>query len=379
MKKDLDAARTAVKKAVNLVEDTNESRNRIRALQNSEKTMTTYLKDSAFMDSKDIRLVMLDIQKKQYDVYNDRLYLNMAIDTAAMAKKGNQLLASMIAFDSLEVGKSYRKRHAQLMAPYHDNLLRGGIYFMAHEDWTDAWQCLDLFLGSRKQPLFTDIKFNDANDSFAAFLAMMCGKSLDSLSMMMKYADEAIKYSPRREYSLQLLAEKWKLFTPQKMYLYYLQEGFKYYPNSNYFFPRLIDYYTSHDRNDEAMGYIDKALEQEPHSQLFLLAKHSVLMSQKKYDEALIYGKELLRDNPEQAIPNYNVGYIYYERAKDIMKQTDLSYREREKKAAAEYENCLPYIERYKMLMPNDKDRWYPILYDVYYNLNMGKKFDSLQ
>jgi tetratricopeptide (TPR) repeat protein len=101
-------------------------------------------------------------------------------------------------------------------------------------------------------------------------------------------------------------------------------------------------------------------------------------MAQKKYDEALEYGVTLLRDNPDQAIPNYNVGYIYYLRALDAQKNYSRSYRERQKDAQEEYNKCLPYIERYHKLMPNDRERWYPILYEVYYNLNMGKKFDSL-
>ena len=296
----------------------------------------------------------------------------------AMVLKGKQYLLSMLSFDSLEVGKSYRKKHSEMLAPYHGNLLKGGIYCMAHKKWKEAWDCLDLYLDSRRQPMFSDIKFDSANDEFAAFLALMCGKSLDSLSLMMKYSEEAINYSPRREYTLQLLAEAWKLFTPQKMYLHYLKEGFKFYPQSSYFFPRLIDYYTSHGKADEAMLYINKALEIDPRNQLFILAKHSVLMSQKNYDEALKYGVTLLRDNPDQAIPNYNVGYIYYLRALDAQKRYDRSYRQRQKDAQEEYSKCLPYIERYRKLMPNDRERWYPILYEVYLNLNMGKKFDSL-
>jgi len=378
LKNDLDAARIAVRNAVNLVEDNDESRKRIGALQNSERTLNGYLKDSLFKDRKDLRLISLDILKKQYDVFNDRLYLNMRIDTMAMVVKGKQLLVSMLSFDSLEVGKSYRKKHAALLAPYHGNLLKGGIYCMAHEKWKEAWECLDLYLDSRRQPLFSDIKFDSANDEFAAFLAFMCAKNLDSLSMMMKYSEEAIKYSPRREYTLQLLAEAWRLFTPQKMYLHYLQEGFRYYPQSTYFFPRLIDYYTSHGYTDEAMLYIDKALKMDSSNQLYLLAKHSVLMSQKNYDEALKYGITLLRDNPDQAIPNYNVGYIYYLRALDAQKDYSKSYRDRQKEAQEEYAKCLPYIERYRLLMPKDRERWYPILYEVYFNLNMGKKFDSL-
>ena len=102
-----------------------------------------------FCNNKDIRLVFLDLLKKQYDVYNDRLYLKMAIDTAAMARKGNQLLKEAESFDSLEAGKSYRKKHAELLAPYHGNLLKGGIYFMAHENWAEAWDCLNTFLDSR--------------------------------------------------------------------------------------------------------------------------------------------------------------------------------------------------------------------------------------
>ena len=378
LKNDLEVARTAVRKAVNLVEDNDESRKRIKALQDSERTLNAYFKDSLFRNRKDLRLISLDILKKQYDVYNDRLYLNMPIDTMAMVLKGKQYLVSMLSFDSLEVGKSYRKKHSEMLAPYHGNLLKGGIYCMAHEKWKEAWDCLDLYLDSRRQPLFSDIKFNSANDEFAAFLALMCGKSLDSLSLMMKYSEEAINYSPRREYTLQLLAEAWKLFTPQKMYLHYLKEGFKFYPQSSYFFPRLIDYYTSHGKADEAMLYINKALDMDPRNQLFLLAKHSVLMSQKNYDEALKYGVTLLRDNPDQAIPNYNVGYIYYLRALDAQKRYERSYRQRQKDAQEEYSKCLPYIERYRKLMPNDRERWYPILYEVYLNLNMGKKFDSL-
>ena len=111
MKNDIEAARLAVRNAVNLVEDTDESRKRIRALQDNERKLSVYFNDSVFKYRKDLRLISLDILKKQYDVYNDRLYLNMPIDTMAMVLKGQQLLGKMLSFDSLEVGKSYRKKH----------------------------------------------------------------------------------------------------------------------------------------------------------------------------------------------------------------------------------------------------------------------------
>lgn len=35
-------------------------------------------------------------------------------------------------------------------------------------------------------------------------------------------------------------------------------------------------------------------------------------------------------------------------------------------------------MERYRKLAPNEKDKWVPILYTIYLNLNMGKEFDEI-
>lgn len=35
-------------------------------------------------------------------------------------------------------------------------------------------------------------------------------------------------------------------------------------------------------------------------------------------------------------------------------------------------------MERYRALAPNQKDKWAPALYNIYLNLNMGKKFEEI-
>ena len=42
------------------------------------------------------------------------------------------------------------------------------------------------------------------------------------------------------------------------------------------------------------------------------------------------------------------------------------------------YEKALPYLEKYKELSPNQKDKWLAPLYTIYLNLNMGKEFDAI-
>ena len=37
-----------------------------------------------------------------------------------------------------------------------------------------------------------------------------------------------------------------------------------------------------------------------------------------------------------------------------------------------------PSIERFRLLAPDQKDKWMPLLYTIYLNLNMGKEFDEI-
>ena len=42
------------------------------------------------------------------------------------------------------------------------------------------------------------------------------------------------------------------------------------------------------------------------------------------------------------------------------------------------YQNALPYMEKYRALAPQEKQKWGPALYRIYFNLNMGKQFDEI-
>ena len=111
---------------------------------------------------------------------------------------------------------------------------------------------------------------------------------------------------------------------------------------------------------------------------LFLYAKHNILMYDKSYDAALKYGKKVLLQNDSLSAPNYNIGYIYYLRAQEALADKDKSVRQRMKEAQKQYKKSLPYMERYRALEPEDIQRWRPILYEIYLNLNMGDKFREI-
>ena len=42
------------------------------------------------------------------------------------------------------------------------------------------------------------------------------------------------------------------------------------------------------------------------------------------------------------------------------------------------YKESLPYLEKYRLLAPEQKAQWVSPLYTIYLNLNMGKEFDEI-
>ena len=42
------------------------------------------------------------------------------------------------------------------------------------------------------------------------------------------------------------------------------------------------------------------------------------------------------------------------------------------------FKKALPYLEKYRALAPDQKEKWALPLYTIYLNLNMGKQFDDI-
>lgn len=372
MKYAIQTARTAIKNS--------------KDLEKNETTIRGYLKDSLFVNNKDLHLVLFDLLKRQYEVTNEKMYKSEAIDTAAHSRVGKRLFLAAEQLDSIDAlpnakgisTPSYRKRHSQYLTPYRPNMLKGAIYFMSRQQWQEAWEQLDVYLSAPRSPLFSGVAQDTTHTSFAAYLAVMTAYKLNDKKKAEKYFDNAIDYSPRREHMLRKSSELELNQGDTTRYVDIITKGFRYYPQSEYFFPRLIDYYIGKRELKTALSFTDEAMQKDSLNPLFLYAKHNILMYNKSYDEALAYGKKVLLQNDSLSAPNYNIGYIYYLRAVEAMSNKDKSVRQRMKEAQKQYRKSLPYMERYRALEPEDAARWRPILYDIYLNLNMGEKFREI-
>lgn len=355
-------------------------------LEKCESTLRKYLSDSLYAQDKSTHLLLTECLRKQYATGNEKMYLKEKVDTANIVRTNVRMFLAIETLDSLDarpnakgiVEPSYRKKHAEILKPYWSNILKGGIYFFAHNNWKEAWQCFDTYLDCYRQPLFSNEKLDSTQFEFASFLATMSACNISQLHSALKYANGAIAYTPRKEMVLQKLADLCAEKKDTVNFLFFLDTGYQAFSHSAYFFPNIIDYYCNIRDYNTALKYTNDAISKDSLNTMYLAARHNVYMMMKRYNDALADGITLLNINSSLPVPNYNVACIYYEKAQEVMKQSNLPYKQRQKKSQTYYQKCKPYMEKYRDLMPNDTKLWVPVLYDVYLNLNMGKEFDSL-
>ena len=157
----------------------------------------------------------------------------------------------------------------------------------------------------------------------------------------------------------------------------YLKKGFNSHSENTFFFPRLIDYYATINQLDTVQVVVEKALEMEPGNLFYRLAKNTLQLNLGEYDDCIALGDSIIHSNDKIAEAYFNAGSSYFNKALLRSKQGKES-REKRNEVNAYYEQALPYVEKFRQLRPRQQKKWIPLLYTIYFNLNMGEKFEEI-
>ena len=133
-----------------------------------------------------------------------------------------------------------------------------------------------------------------------------------------------------------------------------------------------MDRYTEKRDYDKALKVADEALAVDSLNELFLFAKSVVLLNTEQYAKSLEYSNRLIAQNPQMADAYYNAGTAYLNIA------LRMDSRRHKKQIKKMYQKAQEPLETYRRLAPDEKQKWGPALYRVYFNLNMGKQFDEI-
>ena len=338
----------------------------------AEKVLTNLLKDSTNRTNKRIWLAYYEAVLGQYEQGNEKLYLKQKYDTASFFSKALQMLQIAETLDSLT--PEYRKSHSNQLNNLRPNIFNGGSFLLRKNKWAEAYPYYEAYIDCARQPLFQAYHYDslDTRMPEAAYWATYCGYKQKNAVLTLRYSKQALRDTSKADFTLQFIAEARKWLNDDELYVKTLEEGFRRYPQFHYFFPRLMDAYTGMGENEKALALADSALAVNPSSELFLFAKSTTLLRMERYAESIKYSERLIEVNPNLSEPYFNAGTAYVNIA------DRLGDRQEKKLVKQAYLKACPYMEHYRKLMPNEKEKWAPVLYRIYLNLNMGKQFDEI-
>ena len=356
-------------------------------LDKAEKLMTDLLNDSSSRGNEKVWLLLFESQRKQYDQGNEKLYLKEKYDTTALFLVGKRMFDTLEGLDSLDrlpdargkVKLKYRDRSAELLNIYRPNLFNGGVFFMKKHDFSRAYDFFDTYINSAVKPMFARYQYAERDKRLpeAAYWASYCGYKLEKPQLTLRHTYQALKDSVHLPYMLQYLSETYKLEKDTARYVQTLKDGFSKYPKFPFFFPRLIDYYSHIGAYDEAMMSCDEALQTDSVNTLFRYAKSSLLLTMGRYKQSFAISKALIAENDTLADAYLNAGLALFDQAVELDKKTQ-SGSKKYNQILELYRKAMPYLEKYRAMAPDQKDKWALPLYTIYLNLNMGKQFDEI-
>lgn len=348
----------------------------------AEQLMTGLLNDSANRTNKHVYQVWLEAVKGQYDQANERMYLKQKQDTAAFFNLARKMFTIAETVDSLDqlpdkrgrIIPEYRQKNAAMLNVYRPNIFNGGTFFIRKNQWKEAFNFMDTYIRCAEQPLFSQYQYEEKDQRLpeAAYWATYSAYKLNDADLTLRHQKLALCDTLHQHYTLQFLAEAYRWKNDETNYIAMLEDGFRQYPLVNYFFPRLIDAYTAKQDYDKALQLADKAIQECDTCELFLFAKSSILLRLERWDESIRYSRLAMNQNDSLPEPYFNAGMAYLNLAKGLSPTSD------KKLFADYYQRARTYMEYYRLLMPKEKDKWAPPLYQIYLNLNLGKQFDEI-
>ncbi|WP_288146548.1 tetratricopeptide repeat protein [Xylanibacter caecicola] len=358
-----------------------------KSLDKAEESMRKLLKDSVNRSNIKIYLTLAEAVRAQYEQGNEKLYLKEKYDTAALFITAHKMFEAYESLDSVDarpnekgvVKIKYSKRNAEYLNTCRNNLYNGGMYFALNKKCDTAYRLMDTFIDCVRQPLFSGCGYREDAplNKAAAYFTLYCGYKMQDPAKALKYETLALQYDKRHEFALRFVAEVYNMKKDTANYVAMLTRGFNEYKDSPYFFTRLMDYYNGVNKLDSAFVTVESALAHNPGNELFLFAKSNVLLNTGDYEGCIAVCDSLIARNDTLADAYYDAGVAYINMAFNLEKTVRASKATRTK-LLSYYRKALPYMERYRALAPEQKDKWMAALYNIYLNLNMGAQFEEI-
>lgn len=321
------------------------------------------------------------------DVENEKIYLKQAYDTARFFNSVKSMFDYALKCDEKEIEKGrfrFRNRNRELLLSHYPNLRIAGRYYYRKHDYTTALPYLEMYVKAASSPLLagTDWARLDPWMPYIGYLSLKSCYRVKRYDDVLRYAELALQDSLHRGSTLYYMAQTSRIKGNDGDYERFLRAGLTLAPGSPFFFTNLTDFYLKEGKTDVALALTDSMLRTRPDSPLYLYGKSLALMSAEHYAESIEAAKQALEFDEDLAEAYYVVGVCYYNLAVRMVRPDHVDmelYRKTHAQIRDYYAKARPYLETFRRLAPDESARWAPLLYRIYFSLNMGEQFEEIE
>ena len=271
-----------------------------------------------------------------------------------------------------------------MLLSHYPNLRIAGRYYYRKHDYTTALPYLEMYVKAASSPLLagTDWARLDPWMPYIGYLSLKSCYRVKRYDDVLRYAELALQDSLHRGSTLYYMALTSRIKGNDGDYERFLRAGLTLAPGSPFFFTNLTDFYLKEGKTDVALALTDSMLRTKPDSPLYLYGKSLALMSAEHYAESIEAAKQALEFDEDLAEAYYVVGVCYYNLAVRMVRPDHVDmelYRKTHAQIRDYYAKARPYLETFRRLAPDESARWAPLLYRIYFSLNMGEQFEEIE
>ena len=326
------------------------------------------------------------LQQNLNGVHNRSAYLKQKYDTVAFFATTLRMYQHLMNCDSVDmipnakgvVKRKYQSDVASLMKKHRKNLLNGGIFQMKKKAYPVAFDYMDAYLKTNRNPKDTIIPR-------VSYWATICAYNAKNPVNTRRYIDAAIAWadSVQKPVLQEYKARTYVWQNDEKNWLKELNTGVKRYPEHDYFFLNLLDWYNTHHQYEQGLALADSLLDVHHEKPLFWYAKSLLSLGKEDYQNCIQFSDSCIIRDKNYADAYYNKGLSFCNLA--LIAQQDACNDLKDPKCIEDrrviqslYQSARPCMEKVRQLQPENSARWASPLYRIYLNLNMGKEFDEI-
>ncbi len=326
------------------------------------------------------------------NVENEKAYLKQQYDTARFFNSVLGICDYILLCDAKEQhqlatkGKKMRyiRENQDLLHRYFNNLNAGARFFYTRKKYAEAMPLLKRCVEVPLLPVWGGDKAvtRDSLYLYNAYFYLRSAYLSGNYKEVDTFKDLLLADTTHlRERTLMYLSLSAQASGDSVAYARYLEEGLKSYPRKSFFFTRWADYWAGRGNFKLVLLGADSLLRVDNGNVMLWEGKSLALLNMERYDEAIAASKHCLSLDSSAIEPNYYIGAAYCNLAANVVMPSDgqsKAYKQARARCLDYYRLAQPYVERYRALRPEEKQRWAPLLYRIYFSLNLGRQFEEI-